>query len=174
MTSPRLLAPSRHGCNGAVPSCLLQRYENAGRGGGGVSAVFHVRRKKCAFLAKLVSRPNQRTVTSQARLQVSICFSAHPPPSFCRPPSPRRPQILEGEPGAEDDGGDAGVPKKRRNKKNRYGMPKQRSGRRFRAERMNIFGMRTTTEFSIDEVRGKVCRTARLAKLQLLEWLWDS
>lgn len=43
------------------------------------------------------------------------------------------------------------MPTKRRNKKNRYGMLKQ-SGRRFRAERMNIFGMRKTTEFSIDEV----------------------
>lgn len=40
-----------------------------------------------------------------------------------------------------------------RNKKNRYGMLKK-SGRRFRAERMNIFGVRVTTEFSIDDVRG--------------------
>lgn len=63
-----------------------------------------------------------------------------------------RRQIFEGEgsSGEELDGGTT-APKKRRNKKNRYGMPKT-SGRRFRAERMNILGMRQITEFSIDEV----------------------
>lgn len=61
-----------------------------------------------------------------------------------------------------------------RNKKNRYGMPKQRSGRRFRAEKMNIFGMRKTTEFSMDEVRGRVRRMAKLTKLHLFERLWGS
>lgn len=62
-------------------------------------------------------------------------------------------QVFEGEESVE--GGDGGTPKRRRNKKNRYGMTKT-SGRRFRAERMNIFGMRKTTEFSIDEVRRQV------------------
>lgn len=57
-------------------------------------------------------------------------------------------QILGSEDGSEVEG-----QKKMRNKKNRYGMPKI-SGRRFRVERMNIFGVRSTTEFSIDEVRG--------------------
>lgn len=45
--------------------------------------------------------------------------------------------------------------KKRRGGTNRYGMRKP-SGRRFRAERMNILGMRKTTEFSLDEVRVNV------------------
>lgn len=45
------------------------------------------------------------------------------------------------------------MPKKRRYKTNRYGMPKTSGGRRFRVERMNILGMRKTTEFWIDEVR---------------------
>lgn len=57
-------------------------------------------------------------------------------------------QILGREEGSEGEG-----QTKMRNKKNRYGMPKI-SGRRFRVERMNIFGARITTEFSIDEVRG--------------------
>lgn len=57
-------------------------------------------------------------------------------------------QVLGGEEGCEGEG-----QAKMRNKKNRYGMPKI-SGRRFRVERMNIFGVRSTTEFSIDEVRG--------------------
>eukprot|EP00752_Nemacystus_decipiens_P010089 g8990.t1 len=61
----------------------------------------------------------------------------------------RMAEIFGGGAGSDDD--DGGKPKKPRNKKNRYGMIKT-SGRRFRAERMNIFGMQKTTEFSIDEV----------------------
>lgn len=64
-------------------------------------------------------------------------------------------QILSREEGSES----GGQPKKR-NKKNRYGMPKI-SGRRFRVERMNIFGVRSTTEFSIDEVREISCELFR-------------
>ncbi|CAM9181177.1 unnamed protein product [Hapterophycus canaliculatus] len=60
----------------------------------------------------------------------------------------RMAEILNHGEGTED--GD-GVDKKRKNDKNRYGMRKP-SGRRFRAERMNILGMRKTTEFSLDEV----------------------
>ena len=56
-------------------------------------------------------------------------------------------QILDREEGPDGEG-----QQKRRNKKNRYGMLKN-AGRRFRVERMNIFGVRSTTEFSIDEVR---------------------
>lgn len=56
-------------------------------------------------------------------------------------------QILGREEGSDGEG-----QKKRRNNKNRYGMLKN-AGRRFRVERMNIFGVRSTTEFSIDEVR---------------------
>lgn len=67
-------------------------------------------------------------------------------------------QVFEGAESSDEEE-DGGMTKKRRNKKNRYGMTKT-SGRRFRAERMNIFGMRKTTEFSIDEV----CRVKLRAK----------
>lgn len=58
------------------------------------------------------------------------------------------PQVLEGNDAEEEDS----VLEKRPETSNHYGMPKA-SGRRFRAERMNVFGVRKTTEFSIDEVR---------------------
>lgn len=68
-------------------------------------------------------------------------------------------QILGGEEGSEGKG-----QQKMRNKKNRYGMPKI-SGRRFRVERMNIFGVRSTTEFAIDEVREISCHSVRKYKI---------
>ncbi|CAM9765522.1 unnamed protein product [Ectocarpus fasciculatus] len=77
--------------------------------------------------------------TGSSTLLLNLCVS---PYVF------RMAEIYEGGV-AHGEGGD--IHKKPRNKKNRYGMPKL-SGRRFRAERMNIFGVRKTTEFSIDEV----------------------
>eukprot|EP00904_Undaria_pinnatifida_P013077 jgi/Undpi1/88/HiC_scaffold_1.g00088.m1 len=75
--------------------------------------------------------------TGSSTLLLNLCVS---PYVF------RMAEILGREEGSEGEG-----QTKMRNKKNRYGMPKI-SGRRFRVERMNIFGARITTEFSIDEV----------------------
>ncbi|CBJ28755.1 conserved unknown protein [Ectocarpus siliculosus] len=77
--------------------------------------------------------------TGSSTLLLNLCVS---PYVF------RMAEIYEGGVAQGEDGD---VRKKPRNKKNRYGMPKL-SGRRFRVERMNIFGVRRTTEFSIDEV----------------------
>lgn len=60
---------------------------------------------------------------------------------------PPPPKVLERNDASEEE--DA-VLEKRPEMRN-HGMPTS-SGRRFRAERMNVFGVRKTTEFSIDEV----------------------